>query len=236
MANFLAEFYESSALIPIDRVMAKLAEEIDPKKISDFLARVEKMRKIDTENAVRKDYWATLAVRTSRLLGEMIIEGQKNGTIASKGKPKTKMPHDGPFTKPLKLTDLRIERHHAQNAKNLAAVPESVVEGYISKQKESHQEITMVGAIRAAKPKKPKRKPAAKPKSDEKDDAGGYEPHEAAKPLEKLRATLSKAARDYGDVKLILGEPAPVKAIFAGIDAATIALERYRRQLKKQTA
>lgn len=70
------------------------------------------------------------------------------------------------------------------------------------------------------------------PKSD--DDAGGWEPEEAKKPLEKLTKSLGEAIRHCFDAKKILGEPERLVDAFNHLDAASVALAQFRKSFKRK--
>ncbi len=218
--------------MPIDKFIGILERETDVSKLSELSKRLDLIKKIHSDNDERQRYWEKAAIWSTRRLGEATKEGKAKGEIAVRGQPKKK----GDTVAPFSLADLGLSKKSVQRAEKLASVPAAAVTAYIESQEESGQEITKAGLLRSSKPKKPRKPNPAKPKKADRDDGQGYEPHEAAKPLEKLRTTLSKAAREWGDVKMILGEPLLIKSIFAGIDSATIALEKYRRQFKKKIA
>lgn len=244
MANFLAQLYESSSLIPIPRVIAELEKETDPKRLTDFAAMLEAAKKIDGKNAERKTYWETLAIWSAKRLGELIAEGKKAGKIATKGQPKKgkkEIAHDGP----LLLKDLGIERHQAQRAQEIAAIPAPAVMAYIEAQKESGKDITKSGLVNAAKPKKPKKKKAtpnvalatpdvASPKLAEDDEAGGYEPHEAKPYLDKMKKAVAAFSKAFGTANRILGKPPALQAVYKHLEAASVGLEQFRKSFKKK--
>lgn len=82
-----------------------------------------------------------------------------------------------------------------------------------------------------------KRKPAkgAKKKPPkEQPEAGGYEPHEAAKPLTKMDALFSKVMEQYSLAEKILGKADPLlKEVHGGLDTAFKALSKLRTKLRR---
>lgn len=74
--------------------------------------------------------------------------------------------------------------------------------------------------------------PAAPPV--EEPPAGGYEPEEARKPLAKLAELVAKTSRAYADVEQILGRSPELRAVFTGIDQASIALTKFRARYSKR--
>lgn len=74
--------------------------------------------------------------------------------------------------------------------------------------------------------------PAAPPV--EEPPAGGYEPEEARKPLTKLAELVAKTSRAYADVEQILGRSPELRAVFTGIDQASIALTKFRARYAKR--
>lgn len=232
MANYLAELYSSSAPMSLTKFTAALDAETDPSKLADLSRRIEALKTYDSQNLARRSFWEQAAIHTARRLGDALAEMQKSGNLAKQGRP----PKKGIRVLPL-LNEIGLSKIQASRAKQLAAIPEEKVEQYFEQAKESGDEITKAGLLRTAKPKKPAKptapKPAPEPPEPEPDDAGGWEPHEADKPLAKLKKTLSLAARQWGEAKKVHGGDDRFKAIFAGIDAATKSLTIFLDRLKK---
>lgn len=65
------------------------------------------------------------------------------------------------------------------------------------------------------------------------DPEGGFEPTEARRPLEKLSANLGFACRDWANVKKILGPSPELQKVFDGLDATSVALDRFKRRQKR---
>ena len=63
---------------------------------------------------------------------------------------------------------------------------------------------------------------------------GGYEPHEARKPLDKLFKSLGDAARSCKDAQKILPNCVHLADCFAAIDTASLALHRSRSSFKRR--
>lgn len=82
-----------------------------------------------------------------------------------------------------------------------------------------------------------KRKPdkgAKKKPPKEQPEAGGYEPHEAAKPLTKMDALFSKVMEQYSLAEKILGKADPLlKEVHSGLDSACKALAKLRTKLRR---
>lgn len=133
------------ALAPIDKVKELLAEEMDVSKIRDFAKAVEAAKKVDGENLVRKNYWGELSLFSARRLGELIKQGQSEGTIAAKGSKK-EISHDAILT----LEDIGVDKDQSSRAQKMAEIPEEKLTEYIEEQKQAGEEITKAGAIRFA--------------------------------------------------------------------------------------
>lgn len=77
--------------------------------------------------------------------------------------------------------------------------------------------------------------PAEEPTSEpEPEPEGGYEPTEAKKHLDKLADLIGKAAREHAEAVKILGPSKELGAVFAGLDAASIALTKFRNAFKRK--
>ena len=81
-----------TTLAPMNRVVALIQRETDPRRMADFAARAQAMRGIDRNNAERSRYWAELEVWSTRRVGELLDEGKKSGTIAKRGKKQITQP------------------------------------------------------------------------------------------------------------------------------------------------
>ena len=77
----LAKVYGGN-LAPLDQVKAALAAEVDVSKVADFAKRVEAEKSIDSHNAERQNYWAELAIWSTRRLGEMLLMAKNEGMPA----------------------------------------------------------------------------------------------------------------------------------------------------------
>lgn len=239
MASALAEIYSASSMMPLDKVISILERETDAEKLSDFAKRVEAVKKIDSDNGERKEYWAKLAVWSFRRLGEVLATGQESGQIASKGQPKKEKGHDAP----LLLKDLGIDRTTSKRAQQLAAIPEDAVTTYMESQTESGKEITKSGLLKSAKPVTTKRKPkkAAASKTEPapkvvEEPEGGWEPGEATKFLKAADKAIGQALRAVADASKILGKPAGLVACDKHLDEACNDLARFKVQHKRKSA
>lgn len=87
-------------------------------------------------------------------------------------------------------------------------------------------------------PKPPKadapQKPVPEPSPADDGDDGGFEDHEALKPLGKLDATLTKMMNHYAEAEKILGKSdALLVQVHAGLDATYKALVKLRAKLRR---
>jgi len=132
-------------LAPIDRVVAMLAEETNPKRISDFARLVEAAKLIDSQNGERRDYWAELSIWSGRRLGEVLADMPKAvGTRGQLSGGNIVLPPEGAT-----LESLGIEKMVASRAQRLASLSEDDIREYVDGQKESGEEITKAGLLRA---------------------------------------------------------------------------------------
>lgn len=77
---------------------------------------------------------------------------------------------------------------------------------------------------------KPKAEPKPEPAQDT--DEGGYEKHEALKPLGKMDALLTKMMEQLSAAERILGKPA-LAAVHGGLDATHKGLQAVRKTLRR---
>lgn len=74
---------------------------------------------------------------------------------------------------------------------------------------------------------------AAKPKEKPAEDDGGYELHEAAKPLEKLQLAIEKCARvEMAAAMKVVGKE-KMQPVRDGLDAANQAVQTLRKHVRK---
>ena len=131
------------ALVPIDQVRTALMKEMSVSNVADFAKAVEAAKMVDGKNQERRNYWGELALWSTRRLGELIVNGQNKGTINSQGGDRKSKLHDAT----LKISDLGMNRNTSANAKQVAAIEESVVSRYIEETKEGG-EVSRSGLIK----------------------------------------------------------------------------------------
>lgn len=78
----------------------------------------------------------------------------------------------------------------------------------------------------------PAKPAAAKKTKPPKDDEGGFEPHEAQKPLGEIDKLLTKIMGHFSTAEKILGKPA-LAAVHSGLDSAYKALTKVRGSLRR---
>jgi hypothetical protein len=139
-------------LMPLDEAKRFLSLETDATRVADFNKCVELARMANAKNEERRNYFAELAIWTTRRLGELIAQGQKDGVIASEttGRPR-KCDTVSYLTVPevLAMAD-EPARKASSRAQQIASIPAETVQEYIERQKESGEEISKASLMRFA--------------------------------------------------------------------------------------
>lgn len=130
------------------------------KSVEDGITYLNKLKSIEIwvkaekKDAELQNIVAEQKIRTQRVLGELISDGQINGTIASRGKPKQNV--EGYDINPKTLAELGIEsRDSAATWQQIASIPEEKFENYIQEKKQkvndAVQELTTTGVLQLTK-------------------------------------------------------------------------------------
>lgn len=116
---------------------------------------IEVWAKAEKKDAVLQNMIAEQKLRTQRILGQLIDEGQRRGEIATSGNPNFTIVPDGNNKKT--LTDIGISRKDSSNWKQIAAIPDDTFEGFIEEKKaavdDAIGELTTAGMLAFAKGK-----------------------------------------------------------------------------------
>ncbi len=84
---------------------------------------------------------SVIKVRAARRAGEIIIDGHRNGTIKSQGRPQKTYLADTFYS------DLKISRVQGSRWQKIARIDEITFEQYISDKKEKNKETSIIGVI-----------------------------------------------------------------------------------------
>lgn len=129
------------------------------KDIESGIDYLNKMKAIETwaqaekKDAELQNIIAEQKLRTQRVLGQLIKDGQKNGELAKKGENKhNSLIHDGDKRT---LTEIGISPQQSSDFQAIAAIPEKKFEDFITEKKtiidNAVKELTTAGALRLAK-------------------------------------------------------------------------------------
>lgn len=120
---------------------------------------IEVWVKAEKKDAELQNVVAEQKLRTQRILGQLIQDGQRNGEIADRG--------DNRYTQREELknvTDLGITHKQSSTFQQIASIPEQNFEDYIKEKKEAVNnavaELTTTGAVKLAKSLKEKKEEA----------------------------------------------------------------------------
>jgi ParB family chromosome partitioning protein len=116
---------------------------------------IEVWAKAEKKDAVLQNMIAEQKLRTQRILGQLIDEGQQRGEIATSGNPNFTIVPDGNNKKT--LADIGISRKDSSNWKQIAAIPDDTFNGFIEEKKaavdDAVGELTTAGMLAFAKGK-----------------------------------------------------------------------------------
>lgn len=128
------------------------------KTVEDGISYMNKLKAIDVwvkaekKDAELQNIVAEQKIRTQRILGELISEGQEQGTIAGQGdRTNSNVPERNIST----LDDIGITRKQSSAFQQIASIPEDDFEDFILEKKAAVNnavaELTTTGAVRLAK-------------------------------------------------------------------------------------
>jgi len=129
------------------------------KTVEDGISYMNKLKTIDVwiraekKDAELQNIIAEQKIRTQRILGELIEDGQGNGLIENPGGDRVSNVPDRNNGK--KLDDIGITRKQSSSWQQIAKIPEQTFEEFIlqgkDKVNEAVRELTTAGAVRLAK-------------------------------------------------------------------------------------
>lgn len=146
---------EGQVLVLRDNARAEL-EQI--KSLEDGLTYLNKVKSIEVwvkaekKDAELQNMIAEQKLRTQRILGKLIHEGQYNGEIAERGENRYTQ---GEELKPKTITEIGLSHKQSSAFQQIAKIPEEKFEEFIQEKKEAVNnavaELTTSGALKLAK-------------------------------------------------------------------------------------
>jgi hypothetical protein len=131
------------------------------KSVEEGITYLNKLKSIEVwvsaekKDAELQNIIAEQKLRTQRILGELIAEGQRKGTIATPGGNGNNQYANVPKENNSKLEDIGINRKQSSTFQAIASIPEDDFEGFIHEKKQAVNnavaELTTTGAVRLAK-------------------------------------------------------------------------------------
>lgn len=129
------------------------------KSVEDGITYLNKLKSIDVwvkaekKDAELQNIVAEQKLRTQRILGELIADGQRKGTIAT---PKdNNRSYARPEQDVKRILDIGITHKQSSTFKKIATIPEPEFEKFINQKKQAVNnavsELTTTGAVRLAK-------------------------------------------------------------------------------------
>lgn len=145
-----------------DHVMEELLQIKDLESGITYLNKIKSIEvwvKAEKKDAELQNIVAEQKLRTQRILGQLIQEGQRNGQIADRGENRYTQREE------LKnVTDLGITHKQSSTFQQIASIPEQTFEDYIREKKEAVNnavaELTTTGVVKLAKSLKEKKEDA----------------------------------------------------------------------------
>ena len=175
-------------------------------QIKDLETGVEYLNKVKSiqvwVNAEKKDaelqnLVAEQKLRTQRILGNLISEGQEKGKIASQKTGRKSVTEDDTY--PEKLNEIGITRNQSSVFKKIASIPDKEFEEFIQEKKENVKqavnELTTAGALKLAKKRSQK---ISETQSKSKSNFISRERKDEIKELaDKINTDYNKREKEY---------------------------------------
>jgi len=129
--------------------------------VEEGISYLNKLKAIDVwvkaekKDAELQNIVAEQKIRTQRILGELIAEGQRKGTIAKQdtGRPEKSVPDENTY--PTQLNEIGLSRKQSSAFQQIASIPEEDFEEFIEEKKSAVKnavaELTTTGAVKLAK-------------------------------------------------------------------------------------
>jgi DNA methylase len=141
----------ANALAQFERVRRELEVARTVDDIKDIRDKAEALRlylKQAGESLEIQNVVAEIKLRAERRAGEILAEMERQGRGGDRGNQHLAKSHDG--TLPT-LAEIGISRKQSSRWQQIAAIPETVFEGYFTESRESHAELTTAALLRLAK-------------------------------------------------------------------------------------
>ena len=133
-----------------DKAMHELLQIKDLESGITYLNKIKSIEvwvKAEKKDAELQNVVAEQKLRTQRILGQMIQDGQRNGEIKTQATAKS--------TTALEVDNLGITHKQSSTFQQIASIPDQTFEEYIKEKKEAVNnavaELTTTGAVRLAK-------------------------------------------------------------------------------------
>lgn len=134
------------------------------KSVEDGITYLNKLKSIDVwvraekKDAELQNIVAEQKLRTQRILGELIADGQRKGSIANQGNRISNIPDRNIST----LNDIGLSAKQSSTFQQIASIPENDFEDFIQEKKQAVNnavaELTTTGAVRLARSLSEKKK------------------------------------------------------------------------------
>jgi len=150
--------HENKSIIFRDNARQELMQIKDIETGIEYLSKVKAVEvwaKAEKKDAELQNLIAEQKIRTQRILGQLIKNGQEQGEIASQDKHPGSVPKG--HTAPKTLDEVGITRKQSSMFKTIAEIPEEKFENYIAEKKtavdNAVNELTTSGILAFAKGK-----------------------------------------------------------------------------------
>ncbi len=148
---------ENQALALRDEAANQLAQIKDIETGTKYLNEVtaiETWAKAEKKDAILQNLIAEQKLRTQRILGNLIKQGQQAGEVRKPNEPDSKYIKDINIPKPKTLSELGLTPHQSMNFQTISNMPEDKFEEELAKAKEESDkrvELTTSRVVAAAK-------------------------------------------------------------------------------------
>jgi N6-adenosine-specific RNA methylase IME4 len=146
-------------LLKYEALKAALAEALTIDEVKDIRDRAEAMRAYARmANDVQLELDAgEYRVRAERRLGELMAAQSRAGLLSEGGRPKKTGSESDPVCKPITLAEAGIDKHLADRARKLAALPDELFEAALNRVRDKIEAQKRVSLDIAAQDKKERR-------------------------------------------------------------------------------
>ena len=145
----------SVQLVRYDAACRALAEAKAVDEVKDLRDKAEALRAYarQARNKALEIDAAEIRIRAERRMGTMLAEQKHNGQMHRGGRPrKTGSKSDPVSERPPTLEDIGVDKHLADRARKLAAVPEAQFESVMAEHREQQAAVTNSAVLKLAQP------------------------------------------------------------------------------------